>query len=404
MAVNFPADPDTDELFESEGFVYQWDGSKWISIGGLNIADIVGAIGATGSTGPMGATGPGFSGGSYDNSTGKVTFTSVDGIGFETDNIVGGTGATGATGSTGPLGPQGATGDPGNPSNVPGPPGPSVTGPPGPSVTGPPGPSVTGPPGPSVTGPQGATGDPGNPSNVPGPPGPSVTGPQGATGDPGNPSNVPGPPGPSVTGPPGPSVTGPPGPPGPSVTGPPGPSVTGPPGPPGPGGGSGGSGPPGPPGPTGTFSPGSAAAFSYVNISSLGGGAGNYVYVTTAGDLVRGANIPSDARNKSAATTLTSSTEDIGRIALGELVSYDYLNESGIEHIGVIAQDLESALSSEGIIPGDLGLIRNAFPNTVEGEADYKEVLYPELALYIIKYQQSLINSLTSRVDSLENP
>ena len=184
MAVNFPANPGIDDLFESDGFVYKWDGVKWISIGGLNIADIVGEVGATGSTGPgytdgfytpstgivtfvstthpylnfhtddlRGATGPGFTGGSYDNSTGKVTFTSVDGLGFETDNIIGG---TGATGSTGPDGPVGATGDPGTPSNVPGPPGPSGTGP-------------TGPPGPP-----GNNGSPGNNggSGPPGPPGP----------------------------------------------------------------------------------------------------------------------------------------------------------------------------------------------------------------------------------------
>jgi len=186
MAVNFPANPETDQLFESDGFVYQWDGAKWISIGGLNIADIVGEVGATGSTGPVGATGPGFTGGSYDNATGKVTFTSVDGLGFETDNIIGGTGATGstgpdglvgATGTTGPIGPQGATGTTG----------------------------ATGP-----VGPQGATGDPGTPSNVPGPPGPSGTGPTGPPGPPGNngsPGNNGGSGGPGPPGPPGPGAS-----------------------------------------------------------------------------------------------------------------------------------------------------------------------------------------------------
>jgi len=211
MAVNFPANPSIDDLFESDGFVYQWDGAKWISIGGLNIADIVGEVGATGSTGPIGATGPGFTGGSYDDSTGKVTFTSVDGLGFETDNIIGGTGATGplgpqgATGTTGPVGPVGATGTTG----------------------------ATGPLGPQ--GATGATGNPGTPSSVPGPPGPSVTGPPGPTGATGTPSTAPGPPGP-----PGTSVTGPPGPPGNNGSpgnngGSGGPGPTGPPGPPGPG-------------------------------------------------------------------------------------------------------------------------------------------------------------------------
>lgn len=156
MSVVFPPDPELDELFESDGFIYQWDGTKWISIGGLNIADIVGAIGATGATG-SGATGP-----------------------------------DGPTGPTGPTGPDG-------------PPGPSVTGPTGPD--GPPGPSVTGPPGPpgpSVTGPPG-------PRGPNGPPGPSVTGPPGPPGG-GGPTGPPGPGGP--TGPGGPP--GPPGPPGPT--------------------------------------------------------------------------------------------------------------------------------------------------------------------------------------------
>ena len=77
---------------------------------------VIGPIGATGSTGPVaatgttGATGPGFTGGSYDNNTGIVTFTSDDGLGFETDDIRGGTGATGPVGSTGFFGTTGATG------------------------------------------------------------------------------------------------------------------------------------------------------------------------------------------------------------------------------------------------------------------------------------------------------
>ncbi len=109
---------------------------------GFDTEDIIGGTGATGSTGP------GFTGGTYDDGTGKVTFTSDDGIGFETADIIGGTGATGPTGSTGffgstgatgPEGPQGATGDQGN----------SVTGPTG--ATG-----ATG-----DDGPQGATGIPG---------------------------------------------------------------------------------------------------------------------------------------------------------------------------------------------------------------------------------------------------
>ena len=179
-SVTFPSNPADGDTFISNGILFTWTGSQWIS---------------------------------------AVTDENFQGI-------------------TGPAGPPGSsiTGPPG--PSVTGPPGPSVTGPPGPSVTGdpgPPGPSVTGPPGPSVTGPPGpsVTGDPGPPGpSVTGPPGPSVTGDPGppgpsVTGDPGPPGpSITGPPGPSVTGPPGPSVTGPSGPPGPSVTGPPGPTGT----------------------------------------------------------------------------------------------------------------------------------------------------------------------------------
>ena len=103
-----------------------------------------GAQGPTGPTGPQGAAGAGFTGGAYNSSTGVVSFTSTDGLGFNTQDlrgdgnrgissavvnanddliltladgtnintgtVVGATGATGAQGPQGPQGPQGLTG------------------------------------------------------------------------------------------------------------------------------------------------------------------------------------------------------------------------------------------------------------------------------------------------------
>ena len=53
----------------------------------------------------------GFTGGSYDTSTGIVTFTSNDGLGFATGDL---RGATGATGQQGEQGEKGEKGDAGN--------------------------------------------------------------------------------------------------------------------------------------------------------------------------------------------------------------------------------------------------------------------------------------------------
>lgn len=47
-----------------------------------------------GSPGPTGATGAGFTGGSYNVSTGVVTFTSDDGLGFATGDLRGADGLT----------------------------------------------------------------------------------------------------------------------------------------------------------------------------------------------------------------------------------------------------------------------------------------------------------------------
>ena len=71
-----------------------------------------GATGNTGPTGLTGATGDGFTGGSYDPSTGRITFNSDDGLGFFTSDVRGA--ASTVAGPTGPTGPQGAQGIQGN--------------------------------------------------------------------------------------------------------------------------------------------------------------------------------------------------------------------------------------------------------------------------------------------------
>ena len=285
-----------------------------------------------------------------------------------------------------------------------GPPGPD--GPPGPAVTGPPG-----PPGDSVTGPPGPPGTDSTVEGPPGPPGPSVTGPPGP---PGADSTVEGPSGPP--GPPGPSVAGPPGPPGPGGSGPP-----GPPGPPGYGSpGPPGSGSPGPPGPAGT-SPyngnwhvkGSiswdgkctgtgASTMAGIRLTNFEGASNStYAYINTNGSIVRGANISSDARIKTEVEVVPASAEDIGRIALEELRTYEFLGEPDKKHIGVIAQNLQAALERDGINPDGLGLVRLVEDDDPDAENLY-EVLYPELALYIIRHQQDQISDLTNRIVELE--
>ncbi len=56
-----------------------WNGTAWIICAGVS-----------------GPTGPGFTGGSYDPSTGQITFTSDDGIGFSTGDLRGADGADGS--------------------------------------------------------------------------------------------------------------------------------------------------------------------------------------------------------------------------------------------------------------------------------------------------------------------
>lgn len=73
-----------------------------------------GPQGPQGETGPQGDTGPGWTGGSYSASTGIVTFTSDDGLGFSTGDLRGADGADGATGATGATGAAGADGEDGD--------------------------------------------------------------------------------------------------------------------------------------------------------------------------------------------------------------------------------------------------------------------------------------------------
>ena len=69
-----------------------------------------GGSGSDGADGADGADGKGWTGGSYDSSTGVVTFTSNDGLGFTTGDLRGATGATGAAGAAGAAGADGADG------------------------------------------------------------------------------------------------------------------------------------------------------------------------------------------------------------------------------------------------------------------------------------------------------
>lgn len=85
-----PVSPsDTDFWFDrTTGELKIWyvdsDGGQWV----VPYAQ-KGADGATGSAGADGSDGLGWTGGSYDSSTGVVTFTSTDGLGFSTTDIRG---------------------------------------------------------------------------------------------------------------------------------------------------------------------------------------------------------------------------------------------------------------------------------------------------------------------------
>ena len=85
-----------------------------ISVLNLNPNDLQGADGQDGDDGNNGSDGAGFTGGSYNSSTGIVTFTSDDGLGFSTGDLRGADGADGADVADGAdstvAGPAGADG------------------------------------------------------------------------------------------------------------------------------------------------------------------------------------------------------------------------------------------------------------------------------------------------------
>jgi hypothetical protein len=68
------------------GLVLFWDDEKWLQMPG-------GVDGADGTNGTDGADGKGFTAGSYDDSTGVVTFDSDDGLGFATGDLRGADGS-----------------------------------------------------------------------------------------------------------------------------------------------------------------------------------------------------------------------------------------------------------------------------------------------------------------------
>lgn len=84
-----PANPEEGQQWmevpvSGDAVMWVYDGDKWLQQPG----------GKDGADGSNGADGKGFTGGSYDASTGIVTFTSDDGLGFVTDDLRGADGAT----------------------------------------------------------------------------------------------------------------------------------------------------------------------------------------------------------------------------------------------------------------------------------------------------------------------
>ena len=75
------------------------------------IQGVPGNDGTNGSDGSNGTNGTGFTGGSYNSSTGVVTFTSNDGLGFATSDLRGADGSDGADGTNGTNGTNGAAGN-----------------------------------------------------------------------------------------------------------------------------------------------------------------------------------------------------------------------------------------------------------------------------------------------------
>ena len=97
-----------DSLIDASGNIWVWNGEIWIN---------------GGPTG--GANGKGWTGGSYDETTGIVTFTSDDGLGFQTTDLRGEKGQQGVDGAQGQPGLAATitvgtttTGTPGTPATV----------------------------------------------------------------------------------------------------------------------------------------------------------------------------------------------------------------------------------------------------------------------------------------------
>ena len=75
-------------------------------IGPVGPAGPTGPVGPTGETGPAGADGLGWTGVTYDSSTGRITFTSDDGLGYVTDDLRPSGGGSGISNVVEDLSPQ----------------------------------------------------------------------------------------------------------------------------------------------------------------------------------------------------------------------------------------------------------------------------------------------------------
>ena len=57
MALNFPASPALNDIYEANGTRWQWDGSSWVRIVSAGNQGFQGVQGATGAQGVQGADG-----------------------------------------------------------------------------------------------------------------------------------------------------------------------------------------------------------------------------------------------------------------------------------------------------------------------------------------------------------
>jgi hypothetical protein len=131
MAINFPSNPQVNDIYQFGLQEWKWDGTTW----NIVVSPLTGPTGATGAVGPTGAasnvTGPTGATGRYgsfalesstppsnavsgdawfDSATGQL-YVYYDGYWVESASSIGGvTGPTGPQGITGPTGPTGFTG------------------------------------------------------------------------------------------------------------------------------------------------------------------------------------------------------------------------------------------------------------------------------------------------------